>query len=207
MQLGTSIDPAPGLCSYAVNAQVFGLNPSSGLVAVAPGAANGQGRASIPSSISDGASNTILVAERYGICGFYMDNTANGPGGQAWAWWGGWSWPPVVDSAVPAFAVPQYLNTSYPTSGYWLGPPYNTGYPTDSTGNAVAFLTQPVPYDASSTTTKCDVFMASSAHVGVMVVNMADGSTRTISRGISPQTWWAAITPNSKDLLGTDWSQ
>jgi hypothetical protein len=229
LQLGTFMNPANvpqqgvGLCSYAVNAQVFGLDPTSGNVIL-------QGRASIPSSIADGASNTILVAERYGICGFYMNNptqytwgnppmTSALPGGQAWAWWAGWNnpnaglstWPPLVDSAVPAFAVPNTsafpLYQAAATTPYWLGPPYNAAGPTDSTGNAISFVLQPVPYDTSSTTTKCDVFLPSSAHQGVMVVALADGSARTLAKGMSNTTFWFAVTPNDHVVLPADWNE
>jgi hypothetical protein len=34
---------------------------------------------------------------------------------------------------------------------------------------------------------------------------MADGSVHFISQGVSQQTWFALITPNSGDIPGSDW--
>jgi prepilin-type N-terminal cleavage/methylation domain-containing protein len=53
--------------------------------------------------------------------------------------------------------------------------------------------------------TNCDHFRASTWHTGGMVVCMGDGSSRTIAQGITPNTWWAACTPNGGDVLGPDW--
>jgi prepilin-type N-terminal cleavage/methylation domain-containing protein len=50
----------------------------------------------------------------------------------------------------------------------------------------------------------CDGGIASSFHNGV-VTGMADGSVRTVGRGVSGVTWWAAITPNGGETLGSDW--
>jgi len=46
---------------------------------------------------------------------------------------------------------------------------------------------------------------ASSPHVGGIMVALGDGSARVVSNGISPNTWWRAMTPNGNDPLGPDW--
>jgi hypothetical protein len=38
-----------------------------------------------------------------------------------------------------------------------------------------------------------------------MIVALADGSVRTIHPGISPETFWAAVTPAGGEVLGADW--
>jgi type II secretory pathway pseudopilin PulG len=39
----------------------------------------------------------------------------------------------------------------------------------------------------------------------LILVGMHDGSVRTVSAGISHQTWKAALTPSAGDVLGADW--
>jgi hypothetical protein len=46
--------------------------------------------------------------------------------------------------------------------------------------------------------------LAQTPHSGGMLVSLMDGSVRTISSGISPMTFWAAVTPDGKEVLG-DW--
>jgi hypothetical protein len=50
----------------------------------------------------------------------------------------------------------------------------------------------------------CDVGLASSAHGQIQMV-MCDGSVRSVSPGISAQTWWSACTRSGGEVLGSDW--
>jgi len=43
------------------------------------------------------------------------------------------------------------------------------------------------------------------AHTGSMQVGMFDGSVHSVTQGVSQSTWIAALTPQSNDLLGSDW--
>jgi prepilin-type N-terminal cleavage/methylation domain-containing protein len=52
---------------------------------------------------------------------------------------------------------------------------------------------------------QCNGTRASTFHTAVINVGMGDGSVRTVSPGVSYQTWWAAITPDAGDLQGSDW--
>jgi prepilin-type N-terminal cleavage/methylation domain-containing protein len=47
--------------------------------------------------------------------------------------------------------------------------------------------------------------VASTGHTGGIMVGIGDGSARLVAQGISPTTWWFALTPNGGDLLGADW--
>jgi hypothetical protein len=38
-----------------------------------------------------------------------------------------------------------------------------------------------------------------------MQVVLADGSVRMLSAGMSGTTWWAAVTPAGREVLGSDW--
>ncbi len=52
----------------------------------------------------------------------------------------------------------------------------------------------------------CDGNRASTPHgAGGIQVGLGDGSVRTVSPGVSPNTWWAALTPSNGDVLGNDW--
>jgi prepilin-type N-terminal cleavage/methylation domain-containing protein len=99
-------------------------------------------------------------------------------GGSFWAYW---ITGPTVHPYHPAFAVS------------W------TGY---SVGPGSRFLVRPQPFTGKDS--NCDPSLASTAHQA-MPVAMADGSVRSLSPGMSPETWWAACTPRDGDLLGPDW--
>lgn len=45
----------------------------------------------------------------------------------------------------------------------------------------------------------------STPHFDTIIVAMGDGSVRRVKQGISGTTWWAAMTPNTGDVLGSDW--
>jgi len=46
---------------------------------------------------------------------------------------------------------------------------------------------------------------ASTYHSGGIVTGMGDGSVRTVGRGVSVKTWWAALTRDGGETLGNDW--
>jgi hypothetical protein len=47
--------------------------------------------------------------------------------------------------------------------------------------------------------------LASTGHTASIQCGMGDGSVRGVSQGVSPQSWWNALTPANGDLLGSDW--
>jgi hypothetical protein len=51
----------------------------------------------------------------------------------------------------------------------------------------------------------CDGNNPCSPHTAGIMVGMGDGSVRFVRQGISPLTWWYAMTPNQGDILGPDW--
>ncbi len=88
-------------------------------------------------------------------------------------------------STIPSTYGPYIGYDPKDVGGYALSPP---------------FLIQPTPYNGN-----CDFRWPSSPHPGVIQVCLADGSTRTVSQGINPLTWWSAITPNGGEVLGSSW--
>jgi peptide/nickel transport system permease protein len=47
--------------------------------------------------------------------------------------------------------------------------------------------------------------IASTPHTGGIMAGMGEVSVRNVSRGVSGNTWWAAMTPSGNDALGSDW--
>ena len=51
----------------------------------------------------------------------------------------------------------------------------------------------------------CDPHLAQTPHSGGMLAAMCDGSVRTLAGGMSPATYWGAVTPDGGEVLGSDW--
>jgi prepilin-type N-terminal cleavage/methylation domain-containing protein/prepilin-type processing-associated H-X9-DG protein len=47
--------------------------------------------------------------------------------------------------------------------------------------------------------------LPNTGHTGGIMVAMFDGSVHLAAQGVSPNTWWSAVTPNGGDVLGPDW--
>jgi hypothetical protein len=136
---------------------------------------DGQGAARIPGSFSDGTSNTILFAEKYARC----TNDIFAEGGSYWAYWN-------TDPTIVGFG-PKHPGFEI---SFW-GP--------NAIGPGSKFQSQPSPYLGN-----CDPTRASTAHVGGILVGMADGSVRSLSPTISPMTWWYLCTPAGGEIVGDD---
>ncbi len=79
--------------------------------------------------------------------------------------------------------------------GEILGPPYTNTFP-------------PAPQITPSLSggrANANADYASSPHTGGINCGMGDGSVRFTAQGISPQTFWFALTPSAGDILGPDW--
>jgi prepilin-type N-terminal cleavage/methylation domain-containing protein len=162
---------------YGANYQVFG-NPEAGDWTDGRSIDyNMDGKASIQSTFTDGTSNTILFAEKYSNCRNFLTLWGHG------AWEHNW---------MPIFAYGNRAGTvGYRSLAGW-GPP-------GKVGPASKFQIMPNPFQ-----TVCDTAVTQTPHT-VMNAGLADGSVRTISGGISPTTWWFALTPRGGEVLGNDW--
>ena len=161
---------------------------SNALISAAKNPPSPQGRTRF-SDITDGATNTILYAEKYARC----SNTYMAPpfrdGGAAWAYSTSFafSWqPPPLNppgkAFYPGFCIPALLA---------LGAP-------DVIGPRSKFQLQ--PREGS-----CDPTRTATAHASGIQVGLADGSVRSLAPSMSGVTWWAAVTPDVGDALGSDW--
>src|SRR5262249_48971686 len=127
--------------------------------------------------------NTILYAEKYARC------TSTSMGLDGGSFWGYCATadldlpPPMQQPFKPyhaSFAIRDYLGNS------------------NATGPESKFQVQ--PREGS-----CDPTRAGTAPPGGMLVCLADGSVRTLAPSLSPNTWWAAVTPSGGEVLGSDW--
>jgi hypothetical protein len=64
----------------------------------------------------------------------------------------------------------------------------------------VPFQLKPSPFN-----TACEYRLPSTPHTGGILVSMGDGSSRSVSQGVSGTTWYAACTPAGGEVLGSDW--
>jgi len=152
--------------SYAGNIQVFCQVDDAGIFA---------GLDSKRNAFPDGASNTILFAEKVARCA--KEGTWNWPDGG-----NGWSYSEIGPEQIP------------------LHPGFAISWNASSTGPLSKFQVQPKPY-----ATNCDPTRASSPHSAGIQICMADGSVRTLTQSIGGATWWALCTPDKGETLGTDW--
>ena len=176
-----------GQACYAPNALVSATTDFSR----SPPVSNPQAKCKLTDA-ADGTSNTILHAEKYARCA----NTTMAPpfrdGGTAWAYCTSpllfpWLGPPMVlpgKAFQPGFAIAGLAARGAP----------------DAIGPGSKFQVQPTPFLGN-----CDPTRTATAHPGGMVVGLLDGSTRTLSPGVSGTTWWAAVTPTAGEVLGSDW--
>jgi len=167
-----------GAASYGGNALIFGQTSPPGP----------QGRTNF-ADISDGLSNTILHADKYARCSNITMSPPFRDGGTAWAYC----------TALPFPWQPEPMNL--PPRGFQPGFAIGGLVPlgaTNAIGFGSKFQSQPRPNE-------CDPTRASTPHAGGIQVGLVDGSVRTLSPGISGDTWWWAVTPNQGEVLGSDW--
>jgi prepilin-type N-terminal cleavage/methylation domain-containing protein/prepilin-type processing-associated H-X9-DG protein len=68
------------------------------------------------------------------------------------------------------------------------------------TGTGAMFQVQPRGYPAQAEGSR-----ASGDHTGGINVALGDGSVRFVSYGVSPTTWWWALTPAGGEALSSNW--
>jgi hypothetical protein len=77
-------------------------------------------------------------------------------------------------------------------------------WPIGNTGANGVALTG-APFQAGPPRDACDPRVPQSAHSGVMLCALGDGSVRTVTASVSPMTFYAAVTPAGGEVPGTDW--
>jgi type II secretory pathway pseudopilin PulG len=85
------------------------------------------------------------------------------------------------------------------------GTPNGWGYAGESTwAPAIGYLILD-KFQYQPTQKDCDATRVQSIHAGGCQVGLGDGSVRTVSVNVSPDTWWKAIVPDDGLPLGDDW--
>jgi hypothetical protein len=129
-----------------------------------------------PASLPDGTSNTI----------FFTEKEAVSVGSTSW----------TVDSG---------LNV-YPNWGSLIAST-ELGSETAYTGVAAMFVVMPrLTCEYNGVTGGCgNGNVANSPHTGGINAGLGDGSVHFVAQGLSPNTWWYALTPGGGEVLGSDW--
>ena len=178
--LGTQSWCNQAVTSYAFNGQVFAqavnVNPASG-----SGTWGTQRK--FPSYIMDGTSNTLAFTEKE-ITSFLVPYSGNLPD-QGINYYPDWG-PSLFGSYEPS-GIPGPGNTPPAAAMFLIQPKMGCSATGQGTGGCAPG------------------YSPSTGHTGGIMAGMFDGSVRLVAQGISPTTWWYAITPNYGDLLGPDW--
>jgi prepilin-type N-terminal cleavage/methylation domain-containing protein len=157
------------ITSYSFNGQVFGDNcppPKLG------------------STFLDGTSNTVLVFERYALCG---------SGGEVRTW--------GDEAGHSANAEVAYYTCTDSSCNDPGGPetPDEPGVAWVNKYVTSTFQVQPAPANCHKSRLETSTPHAS------MCVLLADAAVRTVDQHITLATWRAVITPAGGDALGSDW--
>jgi len=165
----------------AYNGTVGGTTPATLATMQGTSTYLGAGSAGLPKTFQDGTSNTVVFATRYA-------------------------------NASPAGSQGNVTCSAY--DGL-----YGTGYSTNTSSGAF-FGVAPMSAAASATNTtggwqlnptiiqvSCDptVGLAHSFGSGGMQVGLGDGSVRSVSPSVQPDTWNKAVQPNDGFPLNSDW--
>lgn len=171
----TGLQGTEGVASYASNFQVFGIPLSTVTTPGTVGSWNASPK--LPDSFADGTSQTIMITERASRSGkVSAANLANG-----------------------------YANASWTSANYNM----RWGYSTDITAAVFGAFAQGANADAlpqiQEVAANVDPTRPNTGHSGGINVCLGDASVKFVGRTVSPTTWWAACTPNGKDIVGGDW--
>jgi prepilin-type N-terminal cleavage/methylation domain-containing protein len=145
------------------------------------------GYSQFPASIVDGTSNTIFFTDTYAMA--QLGTFGGSYGGDRTLWW--WDY--------NSFETPTSSNGDCGGLNY-----YGTNY-VPLVKPTVQFCAQNFQsWTWGGRVSKC-MCRATSPHTSGINVGLGDGSVRFVSGSISGTTWFAACTPASGDILGSDW--
>jgi hypothetical protein len=173
---------------YLCPADPTGLDGSTGWAAVGSYAYNGilfqadwDGYSRFPASVTDGTSNTIFMTETYAGANYNNSDQT--------LWW--WDY--------NSFETPGVSNGDCGGLGRY-GPAF-----TPLIRPAVTYCqTTTASWTWGGANSVC-MCRAVSPHTGGINAGLGDGSVRFVAQGISGNTWFAATTPSSGEVLGSDW--
>lgn len=141
--------------------------------------------------ITDGSSNTVLLAEGYSMC--YGSSTGN----YRYNYWN---------------QVTEGYSYDYTITYKWTGTYYKSIYG-DTTTYSYKYGYSYVPkfgvagrlFQIRPKQYECDASVPQ-GHATNLQVALGDGSVRGLSAGMSVKTWDASLTPTGGEVLGSDWN-
>jgi prepilin-type N-terminal cleavage/methylation domain-containing protein len=146
--------------------------------------------------ISDGTSNTVLVAEGYASCSSSVrsgDKNQNTRSTSRYSYWPGyWYNYSYTSSTIYNWKGSYYVNLYGPT----MESTYSANYYTPKFDPI--FGKTP---EARPALGQCDGSMPQGFSAGGTQVALGDGSVRLISPGMDPKTWYGSTTPTGGEVL------
>ncbi len=99
----------------------------------------------------------------------------------------------------------MYTDQNAECTGFWpdWGPSIVDGSWPQPTGPASIFVVKASATCPSPNPPQSNV--PYSPHPTGINVGLADGSVRFVGQKVTPNTWWAALTINGGEVLGSDW--
>jgi prepilin-type N-terminal cleavage/methylation domain-containing protein len=175
-----------------------------------------RGQGSIVTSMPNGTSNTVMVAERVASCdvsftlGYSSGGVVIGP---AWGWmypdhgdgaqWAAFGWYTdgweSINSGTTLAQTPyanSCLRTDYYDWSNFYGPP--------PSGPGLAAGNPNYLFDVNASVNHCNIFVTNTPHAAMNIL-LGDGSVRSVANSISKATWLAVCVPNSGQVTGSDW--
>jgi len=147
-----------GSSNYAANAMVFDPRQTK----------------TLETSMPDGSSNVVVIAERFRNC---SPDGANGGGCTL----PGWAW-----------------TTSLNGGDCWSSPTFGgqeAGYNQLNCGGA-KFSHGALAFQGGPSPQQCNWYVTQGGHPGTMLVGMGDGAAKAVAQGVSVTSWVAACRPN-----------
>src|SRR5262249_22855035 len=126
-------------------------------------------------TITDGASNTLMFGERYGLCS---------SGGSLWAY----------RNTDPA-----------PTSPAYLGWARMAFFPTNWDSNNKSMPFTSVPPQNKPLVANCSPYNMQAFTAGGCQISMCDGSVRSVKSSINSTVWFAVVWPDDGQVVPGDW--
>ena len=162
------------------------------------------GSPSLTNTFPDGLGQTVLLAEHYAYCGdarfsyIQMQAGERRPNGTR------------VSERRPSFADGGAILKGVNEKDVHPVTDPATGVTRPSRPGAT-FQVQPKVWKQSFDTPRprepdeCDDSVPQSAFRAGLLIALADGSVRTVSPRVTPETFWASVTPAGGEVLGSDW--
>lgn len=146
-----------------------------------------RGGVTLSNCCPDGTSNTIAFGERYARCKiansyWELSNTYCIDQNDK-----------VVPCTNPTTRRPTFADPTYDEIL-----PITVAGRTDPSIPGLTFQTSVAP-------NQCDYRILQTSYSGGLLVALLDGSVRTIAPGVSPRTFWSAVTAAAGEIPGSDW--